>query len=162
MCIRDSSKCVEIGSWKGRSAAYTCEQIINSKKKITIDCIDTWEGSIEHKEFPNLNRLYDIFIRNMKPFENYYTPIRMPSMEAVKLYENESVDFIFIDASHEYEDVKDDINHWFPKLKRGCIISGDDYHNKYFAGVTKAVDEFFNDNNIHLYFDYQTWWGIKN
>jgi hypothetical protein len=157
-----NSKCVEIGSWKGKSAAYTCEKIINSKKKIHLDCIDTWEGSVEHKEFPNLHRLYDIFIRNMKPFEKYYTPIRMSSMEAVKLYEDESLDFIFIDASHEYEDVKYDINYWFPKLKKGCVISGDDYNNPGFPGVAKAVNEFFSNNNIHLNVSYQTWWGTKN
>ncbi len=160
MSLSDNSKCVEIGSWKGKSAAYTCEQIIKSKKKIHLDCIDTWEGGVEHKGFPNLDRLYDIFIRNMKPFEKYYTPIRMSSMEAVQLYEDESVDFIFIDASHEYEDVKDDINYWFPKLKKGCIISGDDYNNSYFPGVAKAVDEIFNINDIQI--SGETWWVLKN
>ena len=43
------SKFVEVGSWKGKSAAYMAVEIINSKKKITLDCIDTWEGSNEHK-----------------------------------------------------------------------------------------------------------------
>lgn len=160
--LPNNSKCVEVGSWKGKSAAYTCEQIIKSKKKIHLVCVDTWEGSVEHRGYPNLHRLYDIFIKNMKPFEKYYTPIRMTSMEAVKLYEDESIDFIFIDASHEYEDVKDDINNWFPKLKKGCIISGDDYGNPGFPGVQKAVDEFFVNTDMDLHIDNITWWAVKN
>jgi predicted O-methyltransferase YrrM len=60
----------------------------------------------------------------MKPLEGYYNDLKMKSMEAVKLYEDESLDFVFIDASHEYEDVKDDITHWMLKVKDGGIISG--------------------------------------
>jgi len=160
--LSNNSKCVEVGSWKGKSAAYTCEQIIKYEKIIHLDCIDTWEGSIEHvkDKYPNLDRLYDIFIRNMKPFQKYYTPLKMTSMEAVKLYKDQSVDFIFIDASHEYEDVKNDVLHWVLKLKKGCIISGDDYGNPFFPGVKTAVDEIFGKNNIQV--SGETWSYLKN
>ena len=79
----------------------------------------------------------------MKPVENYYKPIRSPSVEAASRFEDNTLDFVFIDASHEYEDVKNDINAWLPKVKNGGILAGHDYYlgDDYFPGVKKAVDE---------------------
>jgi hypothetical protein len=55
----------------------------------------------------------------------------------------ESLDFIFIDANHGYEFVKEDSNAWWPKLKIGGLMCGDDYQNKPTHGVIQAVDELF-------------------
>jgi len=86
----------------------------------------------------------------MKPAEGYYTPLKMTSLDAAKLYEDASLDFVFIDASHEYEDVKNDINAWLPKVKMGGVIAGHDYP---WESVAKAVhevlaDEIIRTNNI--------------
>ena len=48
-----------------------------------------------------------------------------------------------VDAGHEYDDVKNDINNWFYKVKPGGIIAGDDYGTNIFEGLTKAVNEYF-------------------
>jgi hypothetical protein len=139
-------KFVEIGSWKGKSSAFTVVEIINSGKNIQFDCIDTWRGSLEHQGYDCLDILFEIFQENMKPLVGYYNAIKMKSMEAVNLYEDNSLDFIFIDASHEYEDVKADIVSWMPKLKERGIIGGDDYNNTSFPGIKKAVEEVFNQD----------------
>jgi len=139
-------KFVEIGSWKGKSSAFTAVEIINSGKDIKFDCIDTWKGSKEHQDYSNLDILFKTFKENMKPLEGYYNAIQMNSLDAVNLYEDNSLDFIFIDASHEYEDVKADIISWMPKLKETGIIGGDDYDNGDFPGVKKAVEEIFNNS----------------
>jgi len=153
------SKFVEIGSWKGKSSAYMAVEIANSYKNIEFSCVDTWEGSIEHQDRNDLDSLYNTFIENMKPLEKYYSSLRMASLDAVNRFEDDSLDFVFIDASHEYEDVKNDIIHWMPKLKETGIIGGDDYGNRYFPGVKKAVEEIFNNN-----FKYKeaTWYYSKN
>jgi hypothetical protein len=123
----NNSKFIEIGSWKGQSAAYMVVEIINSKKDIKFICVDTWNGSIEHQSYDEISDLYNIFKNNMSPFKSYYTDLRLPSVEASKLFNDNSIDFIFIDASHEYEDVKNDIIHWLPKVKKNGILSGHDY-----------------------------------
>jgi hypothetical protein len=46
----DNSHFVEVGSWKGRSASYMAVEILNSKKRIKFDCVDTWLGSVEHTD----------------------------------------------------------------------------------------------------------------
>lgn len=64
----------------------------------------------------------------------------MPSIEASKLFEDESLDFVFIDGAHDYESVKQDLEHWYPKIKTGGWLGGDDLH---LSGVREATDEFF-------------------
>ena len=56
------SKFVEVGSWKGKSAAFMAVEIANSNKQIDFYCVDTWEGSVEHQEYSELSELYYIFI----------------------------------------------------------------------------------------------------
>lgn len=145
---------VEIGSWKGKSSTYMGVEIINSGKKIKFDCVDTWLGSPEHLDKNNdsyeplleiPNGLYNEFIKNTYTVKSAIHPIRMTSIEASKLYEDGSLDFIFIDGAHDYRSVKEDVEHWFPKLKVGGYITGDDYA---WPSVSNAVDEYFGKNNV--------------
>lgn len=82
--------------------------------------------------------------------------IRDFSHQAYTKFDNESLDFIFIDASHIYEDVKKDIELWYPKVKEGGMISGHDINMK---GVSKAVSESINDWSKAGYDN--VWYKIK-
>ena len=142
------SKFVEVGSWKGKSSAFMAVEIANSSKKIEFYCVDHWLGSVEHCDKnnhayePEIHRLYEIFTENMDPVKDYYTPLRMSSLEASQKFEDKSLDFVFIDASHEYEDVCIDIDTWKPKVKNGGFFAGHDYYeHTYFPGVKQAVNE---------------------
>jgi len=57
---------------------------------------------------------------------------------ATKFVEDESLDFAFVDAGHEYEDVKEDIANWLPKIKKGGYLLGHDINQ---AQVRRAVTE---------------------
>lgn len=70
---------------------------------------------------------------------------------------NGGFDFVFIDADHSYEAVRDDLNAWWPHVRSGGLFCGHDYHKDDIPGVTQAVDEwaaatgvqvFANDGNI--------------
>lgn len=145
----DGDHFVEVGAWKGRSAAYMAVNIANSGKKIKFDVVDTWKGSKEHAndDIVKEDALYNEFLTNMKPVEEYYTPIRTTSLEAAALYEDDSLSFVLLDASHEYDDVKADIAAWLPKVKSGGILAGDDYHHTW-QGVVDAVTEMIPDPEI--------------
>jgi len=134
---------VEVGAWKGRSAAFMAVELINSNKSIKFDCVDTWEGSPDvesHVNDPAVkeNKLYELFLENIKPVKNIINPLRMTSVEASKLYQDKSLQFVFIDANHDYEHVKEDIIHWLPKVAPGGIIAG---HDRSFPGVSQALRE---------------------
>ncbi len=98
------------------------------------------------------NTLYDEFITNIEPVKHIVTPVKMPSVEAAKLYEDKSLFFVFIDGSHLYEAVKEDILAWLPKVKSGGFIGGHDIDQiEEFNGVRKAVDELIGEKNIIIY-----------
>ncbi len=69
---------------------------------------------------------------------------RMLSQDAAPAFADEALDWAYIDASHYYTDVRNDIELYFPKVKRGGFITGDDYGRRGFwdHGVTRAVNEF--------------------
>lgn len=149
---------VEVGVWKGTSAAYMATEIANSGKKIQFDCIDTWEGSEEHLNpeasayEPNLidnpNWLYEHFVENMKPVNSFYKAIKGYSLEIVHKYKDESLDFIFIDAAHDYNNVLADITAWHRKLKPDGIIAGHDY--SWCDPVKKAAHDYFDPLNMKI------------
>jgi predicted O-methyltransferase YrrM len=62
----------------------------------------------------------------MKPAEGLYRPMRMTSLEAAAQYEDESIDFLMLDGSHETEDIIADIKAFLPKMKNGGVMTGDD------------------------------------
>ena len=140
---------VEVGAFLGQSAVYMGVEIINSGKNIKFDCIDHWEGSEEHNDNDevNLERLYEDFLENIKPVKGIINPIRANSIDASKLYKLNSLDFIFIDASHDTDAVKADLMHWMPRLKEDGVIAGDDLDN---GGVAEAVKWFFDNEKLDI------------
>jgi hypothetical protein len=74
----------------------------------------------------------------------------MLSHEAAALFPDGHFDWAYIDASHFYDDVKRDLESFFPKLRKGGYFAGDDYDRRgiWDHGVTRAVDEFRLDPSI--------------
>ena len=83
----------------------------------------------------------------------------MRSLEAANLYSDNSLDFVFIDASHDYVNVKKDIEHWYPKVKTGGIIAGHDYTDGW-VDLVRAVDDFLFENKLVLDINSEDCWGI--
>jgi len=133
----DNSHFVEVGVWQGKSAVYMAVEIINSGKKIKFDCVDSWE--FEDIPWDDYGNIWTIFQNNIEPVKNIINPIKSISWEGSKYYDDESLDFVFIDASHDYESVKKDLHSWYPKIKKGGIISGHDYDS---PTVSQAVNEY--------------------
>lgn len=150
--LRNGQKMVEVGSWKGKSTAYLAVEIINSGKNIKVDAVDTWKGS--PKENPALmndayvktDTLYNLFLTNMSSLLHVVNPVRAESVVASKMYEDNSVDIVFIDACHHYDCITEDIAAWYPKVKSGGIFAGHDYH--FVDSIKRAVDETFGEANI--------------
>lgn len=145
----DGSHFVEVGVWKGMSAAYMAVEIINSEKNIKFDCVDNWEYVEDlQNDIPKelYGNLYETFLNNIDPVKHVINPIKSLSWEGAANYEDNSLDFVFIDAAHDYESVKKDITAWYPKVKKGGTIAGHDYNNN----VQKAVDEFFKNLSLEV------------
>lgn len=138
---------VEVGSWLGRSAALMGVEIANRNLSGTkLYCVDPWiDGGPDLRDTGHYKKvahepLLTQFLRNVAPVKDYIVPIAKMSVDAAKNFDDGSVDFLMLDGDHSYEAVRADILAWLPKMKKGSIISGDDYG---WPGVTQAVTEAF-------------------
>jgi len=143
---------VEVGVWKGQSLSYFIIDSINKNKNIQIYAVDSFEGSAEHfrdKEPSIMNKtLFTEFTNNMKTLESRYKCLKMPSEEAYKIFADNSIDILFLDAAHDYENVSKDLRNWYPKIKQGGILAGHDYSPGW--PVVIAVDEFYKDKQNEI------------
>ena len=89
--------------------------------------------------------------------------LRDYSYKVTHLFDERSLDFVFVDGDHNYEAVKKDLEMWFPKVRTGGIIGGDDYATSW-PGVPKAVNEFFAAKGLVVHQDKEQpriWWVQK-
>jgi hypothetical protein len=145
--LPNQSHFIEIGSFLGRSCAYMAVEILNSGKAIKFDVVDRFvaeEPLVANLENKKLHQSFkDDFLRNIEPVIEHVNVLEMLSTEAAQMYRDESLDFVFIDANHNYDFVRADISAWLPKLRKDGIIAGHDYNSSIWPDVTKAVHEAF-------------------
>lgn len=79
--------------------------------------------------------------------------MEMTSLEAAQQFQSEALDFVFIDAGHTYKDVKEDLEAWTPKVRKGGIVSGHDYYEfpSGRGGVIPAVNEYIAEHGYALH-----------
>jgi hypothetical protein len=148
-----SKSVVEVGSWKGRSTKALLEAC-----RGRVFAVDTWNGTgSDYSLIAAANKdIFQEFYDNVGHYSNLEI-MRGDSVEMSKCFNGSKVDMVFIDADHDYEAIKADIEAWLPKCKK--YICGHDYSN--FVGVKKAVDEKFERVGVVG----NIWWvdlGVKN
>jgi hypothetical protein len=81
--------------------------------------------------------------------------LRLTSLEAAEHTDDRTLDFVYIDARHDYDSVREDLHAWFPKLRPGGILAGHDYFDGIYRGtvfgVRRAVDEFCADRGLAVH-----------
>jgi hypothetical protein len=132
----------EIGVCEG-SFSY---HVLLQKKPSKLYLIDPWEyglrKNIEKEPTPEKQRYRD---EQYKRVCNYFAPfenveiLRMKSEDAVYLFADDYFDYVYIDGEHSYEAVTRDLNNYFPKVKVGGCLIGDDYG---WTGIAPAVHDF--------------------
>ncbi len=109
------------------------------------------------------NDLYEFAKKRLERFEDRSVFIRKTSEEASLMFDDDSIDIVFIDGEHTYSAIKNDINKWQSKVKMGGIISGHDYNHGNFPDIKKFVDEWCLENKYTLNIeDGYVWWVIKD
>jgi hypothetical protein len=147
----------EIGVWTGGFSNFILETIHPNK----IHLIDVWTfdnhtnkaygSNIKNQE--HINEAYEFTCNRFKEqVEKRQVVIhKMSSEEACQLFNNNYLDWVYIDGNHTYESVKQDLNIWTNKVKSGGFIIGDDYvWGGKFKPVKRAVDEFKNDLRVEF------------
>jgi predicted O-methyltransferase YrrM len=138
------TKGAEIGVSAGAYSLCLCRSIPN----LELFCVDPWKV----ERYGNARKMEVYYQRCLARLPPYGAKLmRMTSVEAAKLIPDDSLDFVYIDALHDYDNVKMDIELWAPKVRMGGIVSGHDYVELHYFGVIQAVDEYTKANNIVFY-----------
>lgn len=137
---------IEIGSFLGRSTAFFAERV---DIVTAIDPFLIWdEGARNGDAIAHGGRdFYNKFRRNMEEcgVQHKVSDIRMMSKDAAACYPHLKADLVFIDGSHDYDSVLQDINLWRQRANK--YIAGDDFDENW-PGVKKAVRESFDEVGV--------------
>jgi len=123
----------EIGVQNGRFSAHvltdwaSCEYFL---------LVDPWlQQNVTYTDFANTDDFkqeynYQNTVKRLSIFSNILDVKRMTSKDASVLVPDDSLDFVYLDARHDYCSVKEDLELWWPKLKMGGILAGHDFVNQ--------------------------------
>jgi predicted O-methyltransferase YrrM len=134
--------CVELGTWKGGSAIPTARVVRAWGGHVT--CVDAWEMNVG----PEWYRTFGGGVSLAECARNVVAAgvnanvrfVQAATVEAAR-YWSEPIDFLYVDADHSYEGCSADLQAWWPHLKVGGLLAGDDYDDPRQPGVTQAWDE---------------------
>ena len=146
----------EIGCFLGVSTETFA--LFNPKKLYAIDIWGDNESytdsnwAIDEKEM-TWNEIKKAFDKRISKYPQVRT-IEGYSTDAVNLFEDDSLDMVYIDGDHAYGPVFDDLNNWFPKVKEGGFVAG---HDHFLGEVNCAVSDFIKNNYKLEVFEDTSW-----
>lgn len=130
---------VEIGVYRGKYTEKLCKVGL---KVYGVDPWNPYKGYHEHRR-NFVKRSEDIYTEAKNRLAPYDCElIRKMSTDAVKDFEDESLDFVYIDGHHGFKYVVEDIYEWSYKIKKGGVISGHDYSLSPTIRVKHAVNGY--------------------
>jgi predicted O-methyltransferase YrrM len=111
----------------------------------------------------NFEDFFRIATMKLEPYKDKIEFIRKKSEEAADSIPDD-LDFVYIDGNHDYEYVKRDCEIYYPKLKHGGVLGGDNFESL-FPCVIRAVTEFADRHNLEIHgarwAESYEWWVIK-
>lgn len=130
---------VEIGVAEGTTTEY----LLQTLPTLKLSGVDSYPVYIDWNDTqPNGEKNYTEMLNKVQPYLDRYEHLYEDSDNAVSEFDDESLDFVFIDGLHTYNQVLKDCQNYYPKIKKGGFIIGHDFAR--IEGVNKAVREFAN------------------
>lgn len=129
LVMPDNKRILEIGCFEGRATCWMLQNMLADDG--TIYCVDTFKGGQEHQNL-NLTDLKTIFEENVciaQKLDQNVMIIERTSVQALAriIISEQEFDFIYVDGSHEIQDVITDACMAFQVLKSGGVMLFDDY-----------------------------------
>lgn len=171
--IGTNSSAVEVGVWRGHYS-MDIHRALKPKQYWGVDPYLYRENyadapdALEYVSQHNLDQLHfkvDLLFQCMSNSKL----LRTTGQEAAAQFEDQSLDFVYIDGDHSYEFVSGDCAAWWPKIRKGGILAGHDYtsgnpQKGHVYGVIEAVTEHCERYNLTVQTtqeQYATWWVTK-
>lgn len=151
----------EIGVARGKYSKWLCHQMRRSKPKLfLVDPYLAYQDFGIYADQAGQDMRYKEAQARVAKYNCEF--IKKPSMEAVKDFNDNSLDFVYIDANHTFEFVVNDIAEWSKKVRVGGIVSGHDYSQHMFE-VKGALDAWTSVRKIKPWFltNHRNWFYVK-
>jgi hypothetical protein len=150
----------KVGAEVGVAAGLYSEVLCRSNPNLLLYCIDPWIQSAyapENIEATVPQGVYDTDYEKTKAKLIHYNCaiVRETSLKAAELFPDNSFDFVYIDANHDFVNVTNDIDTWKKKVRPGGILSGHDYcyySYRKFNHVKRVVETYFRCYRMMPYF----------
>lgn len=153
----------EIGTEQGEYA----ETIMKANRFLQLNCIDAWQVYKGYRDHTRQEKLDFYFQLTKKRLEKYTNVIffREFSLDALKHFNDESLDFVYIDANHDFMHVANDVHFWSRKVRKGGIVAGHDYYkdDRYkHVHVRQVIDGYMKAYDIRPWFLIgDSWFFVK-
>lgn len=136
----------EIGVMEGDYSEVLCKSNPHLK---TLYCVDSWQSYVDHGCNVPQERMDRHYLKALERLKDYPVQIiRKTSIEASKDIPDNSLDFVYIDGGHDFDNVMIDLICWVPKVRLKGIVSGHDYRVHYNFQVVEAVDAYRQHHNV--------------
>lgn len=152
---------VEVGVREGLHA----EEMLNHEN-VTLFCVDPYlpylDGDVSVRFFMKEDDLANRRRQCRETLHRFGLRAKfvdLPSLKAVESFEQQSLDFVYIDADHSLECVAADIIAWWKTVRIGGVFGGHDYDHMH-PSVRIAVDMFIQRTNLKLNVEQSDWWVI--
>jgi len=156
----------EIGVWEGCNSAA----LLENYKDLELLMVDAYRAYGDFRLGKFERRRYHQAMAKAADLTELFNERRWlvvgDSVSTSVWIADECLDFVFIDGDHSYEGVLRDLISWWPKVRKGGLISGHDYGGKGDRtgrfGVKKAVDGFFKEKDCEVRLESAlVWWAKK-
>ena len=138
---------IEVGVAKGETSAYLLKECPNIEKLYGVDPYLPYEDWCRYIDEKEINLQESIAIDNLKSYMDRFEFMKMTSEDAIKSFAPGSVDYVFVDGDHSYEQTLADLNMYYPLVRSGGIFFGHDIN---LESVRKALEEFREENKIRI------------
>lgn len=111
------------------------------------DCWDDMKGYFDlETDYGGFDGLYNEVKDMLNVYGNRVELIRKKSLDVAPEFKDETLDFVFIDAAHDYENCFNDISFWHHRVRKGGYVMGHDWEHSGYPGVQKAVVEHYGNS----------------
>lgn len=154
--LPDGARVAEVGVAWGRSVLFLAERLLAlGKTRAALWAVDTWDPEWDWPaedtpagawRFPRQPMLGALVEHATGKELDMVRIVRAPSVTASRLFEDETLDAVFLDADHTEGGIAADLDAWASKVRPGGWLAGHDYDPRRFPAVVRVVSRFAETN----------------
>ena len=149
---------LKVGAEIGTEGGKYADCLLRKMPDLFLSCIDCWDSYPGYREkmVDQQAGYYHKAVERLSKHADRVNLIKGYSMDVVTTFADESLDFVYIDGNHNFQNATNDIAEWSKKVRKGGLVMGHDYtHNNVGyerTDVDYVVDAWTQAHDIKTWF----------